>query len=225
MKVSLPNSRFRLTLVMLLLLAGCETYNHRYSSGGAATLAGTSWLAEEIDGHAVKENVRSMLQFQSEDIYGSAGCNLYSAPIVVRDSGFRAGTVVTTRAICSDAAMGQELRFLAALSSTTGYRMEGDTLRLTDLQGVTGMRLTRMSVSPRAFLCGDGVNFGSMFLRPAGADTVEVAFGAVSRVLTRAPALSGERFSGGDISLSSEGDEATLEVGDHRYTCTEKAGG
>lgn len=219
---SLPRGRILFMFGLLMLVTGCQSYD--FGAAGSFGLAGTSWLAEEIDGLGVHEKVRSTLEFKAERVDGSAGCNRYSVPVVTRGNELRAGKAVTTRLICSPAAMGQELRFLAALAETTGYRAEGDILRLMDEQGVTRMRLARMLVSPRAFLCNDGVNFVSLLLRPTGTDTVEVVLSNTARLLTRAPADEGERFANGDIAVWSVGNEATLEVSGHRYACTEKAG-
>jgi heat shock protein HslJ len=208
--------------LLMLLVTGCQSYD--FGAAGSFGLAGTSWLVEEIDGLVVHEKVRSTLEFKGERVDGSAGCNRYSAPVVTRRSELRAGKAVTTRIVCSPAAMGQELRFLVALAETAEYRAEGDVLRLMDDEGVTRMRLVRMLESPRTLLCGDGVNFVTLLLHPAGTDSVEVELADTTRLLARAPADTGERFSNGDISIWTVGREATLEVSGHRFTCSEKGG-
>jgi heat shock protein HslJ len=220
---TLPTRRVALVVSGLALVAGCQSTNTGVP--GSAALSGTSWLAEEIEGHDVLEKVRSTLEFEGERVDGSAGCNRYTAPVVTTGNQLHAGTAVTTRAICSPAVMGQELRFLAALAATISYRVEGDSLRLVDLQGVTRMRLARMLESPRAYVCSDGANVFNLHIRPAGADTAEVVFSDMTRLLARVPADSGERFESGDISISTLGSEATLEISGHRYTCSETAGG
>jgi heat shock protein HslJ len=218
-----PRRRIALMVSLLALVAGCQSTN--IGVPGSVALSGTSWLAEEIDGRGVLEKVRSTLEFEGERVDGSAGCNRFSAPVVTNGNALHAGIAETTRVVCSPVVMGQELRFFAALAATTSYRIEDDSLRLMDLQGVTSMRLARMLVSPRTYVCGDGASFISLHIRPAGADTVEAVFSDTSRLLARVPAVSGERFENGDISISSMGSEATLEISGHRYACDETAGG
>jgi heat shock protein HslJ len=220
--LALVLKRWMPLVVGLLLVTGCQSYD--FGAAGSFGLAGTSWMAEDIDGLGVHEKVRSTLVFKGERVDGSAGCNLYSAPVATRRSELRAGKAVTTRTVCSPAAMGQELRFLGALAEIAAYRAEGDVLRLMDNDGVTRIRLVRMLESPRTLLCGDGVNFITVLLRPAGAETVEVEMADTTRLLSRAPADTGERFSNGDISIWTVGREATLEWSGQRYNCTERAG-
>jgi putative lipoprotein len=132
-------------LGLAVALGGCRTAGSAAESGAA--LAGTSWIAEDIDGRAVLGGVPSTLVFDAaERISGRAACNQYFGT-VERGEGGRlvlkpAGA---TRMACPGLVMDQERRFLEALSTITAYRREGTTLLLLDSTGQVRVRLSPYS--------------------------------------------------------------------------------
>jgi heat shock protein HslJ len=81
--------------------------------GGAilppATLAGTSWRIESINGHAVPGNSdRYRMAFEANRLTGRAGCNRFSGPYSVDSDGFQAGPLMMTRMACPGPAMAHE---------------------------------------------------------------------------------------------------------------------
>jgi heat shock protein HslJ len=128
-------------LGLAVALAGCRTAGPGNDSG--AVLAGTSWVAEDIDGRGVLGDVQSTLVFDAaQRISGRAACNQYFGT-VERGQGARlllkpAGT---TRMACPDPVMDQERRFLDALATITTYRRERTTLLLLNSEGTTKIRL------------------------------------------------------------------------------------
>jgi heat shock protein HslJ len=141
-----------LVCCVAFLVIGCQSVAPTAQSPAAATtrdastLVGTSWIAEEIAGSGVLDQVQSTLTFESaERIAGSTGCNRYFAPLQLTDTTLRFGSGGSTRRACPPAVMDQESRFLAALEAVRAYRRDGNALWLLDDSGRTRMHLTRLS--------------------------------------------------------------------------------
>jgi heat shock protein HslJ len=208
-------------LAVLSLMAGCQLYNPL--ARDEANLAGTVWVAEEIDGRDVINRAEPTVEFGSERITGSAGCNRYDASLSISGNKFRIGKAAIGRGTCNSELMGQELRFLAALAATSTYHAEGDSLRLVDEQDITRMRLARVLISLRGMLCSDGVKAVSIVMRPAGKNAIEVVMPDATRRLERVPGIiSGTAFSDGHVGILSDGGKVMLETAGHRYMCSEK---
>ena len=127
-------SRRGLAIFGCLLAFGCRS----------APLAGSAWVAEEIDGHGVLAGVRSTLVFQSaERAVGAAGCNHWFASLQLSGTALRFEHAGATRMACEPPAMEQESRFLSALEAVRSYRLEGTTLWLLDESQAERLRLTR----------------------------------------------------------------------------------
>ena len=108
-----------------------------------ASLVGTSWLAEDIDGAGVRDDVSSTLTFETaERAVGSTGCNRWFSSALLADATVRFGPAGSTRRACPPAVMEQESKFLAALLAAHSWRRDGDKLLLIDDAGDTRMRLS-----------------------------------------------------------------------------------
>jgi heat shock protein HslJ len=208
-------------LAVLSLTAGCQF--HTSPARDEANLAGTAWAAEEIDGRDAINQAEPTLEFGSERVTGSAGCNRYDAPLSISGNRLRTGKADITRRMCGSELMGQELRFLAAIAAITTYHAEGDILRLMDAQQVTRVRLARVVTSLRELVCSDGAKAMSIVMRPAGKDAIEVVMPDAARRLERVPGIvSGTAFSDGHVGILSDRGKVMLEIAGHRYTCREK---
>jgi heat shock protein HslJ len=139
------------------VLAAALTAQGCASLGGGGfvppNLAGSSWVAESVDGQGTVGRPPVTLTFESgERAVGSTGCNSYFA--AVRMSGrasLRFGQAGSTRMACPPAVMEQEQRFLSALEAVRSYRLDGTTLVLLDERGISRMRLIR---APRGAATG-----------------------------------------------------------------------
>ena len=128
-------------LVMAGLAAGCRSTEPAVP---AASLIGTSWLAEEIDGQRALERVESTLSFDSaQRITGQAACNRYFGTLELGEGTIRLRPSGTTRMACAPAVMAQESRFFAALGAVSAFRREADKLVLLDESGRVRVRLAR----------------------------------------------------------------------------------
>ncbi|GAB4495268.1 MAG: hypothetical protein Fur0016_03240 [Anaerolineales bacterium] len=115
-------------LVFLLLLAACG------GKPSAPSLAGTSWVLEQINGQPIVENTTPTLAFRNEkESGGNASCNTFGGEYEARDGKLTFGPLVWTLMACLEAGvMEQETAYLAALQSATAYRIEGGKLLVLD---------------------------------------------------------------------------------------------
>jgi len=94
------------------------------------TCGGT--VASPVPGTAVN------LTFDADGtLSGSAGCNAYSAPYLINETGIAVERIIATKASATDPAgiMEQEQAYLNLLRSAAGYRIVGDTLAVIDGDG------------------------------------------------------------------------------------------
>jgi len=137
-------TRWLAALGRAMVLGGCSTAGPAGST--SPSLAGTSWVAEDIDGHGVLGGTPSTLVFDAaQRISGRAACNQYFGT-AERGEGARlqlkpAGT---TRMACPEPVMDQERRFLEMLGTVVSYRGDGGTLSLLDATGQVRIRLVAL---------------------------------------------------------------------------------
>jgi putative lipoprotein len=129
-------------LGLAVAIGGCRTAGPEGEP--VAAVAGTSWVAEDIDGRAVLGGVQSTLVFDAaQRISGRAACNQYFGTVERGEGGrLLLKPAGATRMACADPVMDQERRFLDALGTTTTYRREPNALLLLDNSGRVQIRLT-----------------------------------------------------------------------------------
>jgi putative lipoprotein len=227
-------------LAAIVLVAGCRSADPRPA---AASLVGSAWRAEEIEGRAVLERVHSTLTFESLDrIAGGTACNRYFGGLELGEGTIRLKPVGSTRMACEPDVMDQERRFLAALAAATAFRRDGDKLLLLDENGRVRMRLApsgtgRGAVGPApaeppgppsplrayAFDCLGGPGFIMIAVEggPGPGEAVELALPDRRLRLPRVRAASGARYAGEGVSVWSKGREAILDLQGRVYSCRE----
>jgi heat shock protein HslJ len=179
-----------LVLVSWLAVLGCETArpsapvtSPTSTPSGALPLAGTVWVADEIDGQRVVDGVASTIMFDGRaQAVGSTGCNRYVAPLHVAGSTLRLGDIAMTRRSCPPAVMDQERRFVVALGAIRTYHQEGDTLWLLDETGHVLVRLVRTQASASVRVNSDT---DRRALREPGGRPEQEVVGSRVRRLTR----------------------------------------
>jgi len=142
-------------LVSWLAVLGCQTAGRPAAATspaptplGAFPLAGTVWLADEIDGQRVGDGIASTITFEGRtQAVGSTGCNRYVAPLHIAGSTLRLGDIAMTRRACPPAVLDQERRFVVALGAIRTYHQEGEALWLLDEAGHVRLRLIRTQAS------------------------------------------------------------------------------
>lgn len=122
------------------------------------TLVGVPWdvLAYNNGKQAVTSLIRDTqisANFGADGrVTGHAGCNRYFAPYTLAGERLAIGSAGATRMACAEPAgvMQQEALFLAALSSTATWRIDGDRLELRTASGALAVSLRRQGgATPR----------------------------------------------------------------------------
>jgi putative lipoprotein len=110
-----------------------------------STLAGSTWVAEDIDQRGVIDYLQSRLQFVSTDrVAGFGGCNAFNGSAELSANRLRLEPLAATKKLCPPAIMDQEERFLKALGSVRSARMQNGLLYLQDEAGKDILRLWRV---------------------------------------------------------------------------------
>jgi putative lipoprotein len=114
------------------------------SPGRADEFVGPTWVAEDIQGRGVIDNLQSSITFTAEgQAHGSGGCNNFTGGYTLAGAALSLGPLASTQKACPPAIMDQETKFHEALSETRGYRFENGLLFLLDAQGSPVLRLWR----------------------------------------------------------------------------------
>jgi heat shock protein HslJ len=157
-----PIARFRrrgrlvlvpLALALTLVVAACG------SGGTAATptptfgpvnLDGTDWLLVSYmtaDGtnYTVPMAVTPTALFSGGTIDGFAGCNKFNGPYVQDGEKIKIGPIGATKVACDQPLAVVEAAYLQALSVVDKAVAAGDTLRMSQTGGFTGLEFVRAS--------------------------------------------------------------------------------
>ncbi|MEI2299290.1 META domain-containing protein [Ensifer sp. MJa1] len=188
-----------------------------------------TWLAEDIGGGGVIDNLQSTLEIREDGTYGGmAGCNHFTGTFSLSGKKITFGPAATTRKMCVPAVMEQERKFLDALRSELTWAVEGTKLILAKPGGAAAMKLASMAASaadaevtilvPGAgtvdrqsvrYDCGgkaveaEYINAGPVSLVTF---TIDGTFVVASNVISG----SGAKFAGGQYIWWTKGDTATL---------------
>jgi heat shock protein HslJ len=109
----------------------------------SARLMGRTWLAEDIGGGGVIDNVQSTVSIEAAGkVTGSGGCNRLFGAAKISGSSLAFSGLGTTRKACPPAVMQQEQKFLAALAATRTFRFTEQHLKLYDGSGAELVRFT-----------------------------------------------------------------------------------
>lgn len=128
-----------------LLASACAATG---STPATTDLAGTRWLAEDIDARGVMDGAQSTLSFDGDGrVAGSGGCNRYFGQAQRDGSRLRLGPLGSTMMACPEAVMDQERRFLAALEASEAWRIDTTTglLYLSDADGRDILRFSPLA--------------------------------------------------------------------------------
>jgi heat shock protein HslJ len=116
------------------------------SGEGFATLDGTSWRLETIQGEPVLPGTEPTLVFEDGNAGGTTGCNSFGGPYVATgEAAIQFAEIASTQMACMDpdGVMEQEIAYLSMLQSATDYRVEGDRLELHNDLGETVLAFSR----------------------------------------------------------------------------------
>jgi heat shock protein HslJ len=132
----------RSTLAIVLIAALCTGCAPEFD---LASLVGSTWLAEDIDGKDVMDSPQSTLKLVGPtQVAGHAGCNSFAGKATMSGNRLQLGPFASTRMMCTPAVMDQEGGFLKALEMARSARMERGELYLMDETGAQVLRLSRL---------------------------------------------------------------------------------
>lgn len=113
----------------------------RTAAPETAQLEGPTWELQSYSSNGtmvpVINGTTVTAAFGNGSVEGSAGCNSYGGDYTVNRSALTIGMLFHTEMYCLEPAgiMEQEDRYLALLGAAAGYRLEGDTLTITNGSG------------------------------------------------------------------------------------------
>ena len=131
-----------------LLISACST-TAELPEVEPPDFAGTSWLAEDINGRGVMDMLQSTLEFDADDrarVGGNGGCNRYFGSVALDGWNVSFGAMGSTRMACAEAVMDQEQRLFQALAAATRYELDSvtDLLTFYDESDEAILRFSRM---------------------------------------------------------------------------------
>jgi heat shock protein HslJ len=156
-------SSFEVTADTLTLRAG-DGAMLRFVPQPQTPLEGTDWVA--IGYNTGRGSVSSLAigspitaRFESGNLTGSSGCNMYSARYTVDGNRLIIGDLTSTRRACAaPGVMEQEAAYLAALGTVRAYRMQGTGLILQTSDGATAATFTVAMGAPRSLVPSEGIS-------------------------------------------------------------------
>lgn len=99
-------------------------------------LANTQWQVATIYNQPLIESSKVTVNFSEQKIYGSAGCNQYTADYQLSAPEIKLSTIAVTKKACMAAELAeQESRFLALLSEVKQFSLSNHKLTLRDGNG------------------------------------------------------------------------------------------
>jgi heat shock protein HslJ len=117
-------------LVTIAVLAAC-------TCSGASALENTTWELESLSGNAVLPGTTITLEFSSDQVSGSAGCNHYGGSYRAGADSLNVSDLFWTEMGClePEGILEQEQAYLATLSTVATYQLDGDRLDMRDETG------------------------------------------------------------------------------------------
>lgn len=110
---------------------------------GAGDLVNTSWVVTALNGtQAPLPDTELTLNFLSDRVQGSSGCNTFQGGYQVDGTAISIGPLATTLALCEEPINQQETTYLQALDAARTWQRDGTTLTLFDAGGNEVLRFT-----------------------------------------------------------------------------------
>ena len=91
------------------------------------------WIATELNGKPVEGLT---LDYTTDKVSGTGGCNRFNAPITIEDDAVQIGPLASTKMMC-EGKSEIEAQYFSALEAARSFVVEGDTLTLKGEDGHT----------------------------------------------------------------------------------------
>lgn len=109
------------------------------SGGTGGTIDGTSWSLKTYDvsgtATAVPAGIRVDATFADGKVGGSAGCNVYNAPVTISGATIKVGQAATTSMACDADRTSVEQAYLGNLAKAATFTATSDALTMYDSGG------------------------------------------------------------------------------------------
>jgi heat shock protein HslJ len=128
-----------LAAAVFVYFTGCSSNPSRQPAGAttssgtpeAATLVGTEWLLEDLNGSGVLDDAQATLSFlEGGRIAGNGSCNRFSGSAEIKSGAIQVGPLAVTRMSCPPAVDDQETRYMQALQAAERIVLDGPKLLL-----------------------------------------------------------------------------------------------
>jgi heat shock protein HslJ len=97
------------------------------------------WKVVELAGKPVDGPT---LDYTSDKVSGTGGCNRFGGPIAIEDDAVKIGPLIATRMMC-EGKMETETAYFAALEAARSFALEGDNLVLKGEDGGVMAKFTK----------------------------------------------------------------------------------
>jgi heat shock protein HslJ len=115
------------------------------------SLAGNEWLLEDLGGLGVIDNIQATLTFrEASKVAGNGSCNRFFGPAEVSGNAVKLGPLASSRMMCPEAVMNQELKYLNALQAAERFEWKDPYLLIYCSGFEKPLRFTRMTPSKPA---------------------------------------------------------------------------
>jgi heat shock protein HslJ len=123
-------------VALLALLPAAHAVAALAATPTPSPLEGTAWVLERLGQRQPQNGTTITLRFEAGRVAGSDGCNRFGAPVTVRGTGLQVSARgLSTKMACPPAVMQQAEVFQTALTSSRGFRLDGERLRLLSADG------------------------------------------------------------------------------------------
>lgn len=189
---------------------------------------GGSWLAEDIAGKGVIDDLHTTLEIKPDGSYGgNGGCNTYRGKLKVQNGNIAFAPAAATRKMCAPAVMDQEQKFFDALGTVTSWKLENGVLHLTGKDGAPAIRLAGLKTGTdivirlpgpqrevarltAIYQCDDERRIGVEYINAGDTALAVLSLTDETVVAVNVLSASGARYAGGRYEWWTKGDEATF---------------
>lgn len=212
---------------MLVCLALAAVTPARADEPVPSGLSGT-WLAEDIGGNGVIDDLQTTLEIKPDGSYGgNGGCNTYRGKLKVQNGNIAFAPAAATRKMCAPAIMDQEQKFFDMLGTVMSWKLENGILHLTGKDGAPAIRLAALknntdvvirlpgpeqSVAREtlAYQCDPDLRIAVEYINVGANSLAVLRIGEQTVIAANVIAASGAKYAGGQYEWWTKGDEATL---------------
>ncbi len=127
------------------LIATAQPNQNPASPPSPNQLSNTAWLLEDLSGTGVVDRVQTTLHFGTGDrLFGSGGCNRYNARATLANDQLTVGGIASTKKMCPQAVMNQELRYFQAIGQAQRVSLQGPYLLIYHQGSNSPLRFTQL---------------------------------------------------------------------------------